>query len=585
MTAMRFLAIARSGDRAGRGDIDALAAPLQLVATATPAWWLLGDPNARPFSISGTTVALGTVFDRATQRPFRPEPRHVSDPVLPQAEAQFLVRHCWGHYLAFGGRSDGDRFCMRDPSGGLPAFYTVHDGRLLIASGLDLLHGGGATRADIDWTELAHHFLFSQPPAVRTCIADVRELTAGAVLVDAPGGVGETQIWKPSNFADAASEVAMADAARHLRETVESTVGAWTGLWRQPLIEMSGGLDSSIVAAAAAAARGTSAGVTLVTPGPDGDEREMATRVSRHLGMSLFECRRDVDRIDVGRAIAPQFPRPGVRGFTQESDRLISAVADDVGADVLFNGGGGDSLFCKLDTADFLLDRVMRGARPSAILRTACDTADTMNVTIWTVLREAYRTWRAPWGDSPTPGRARLMPGRPAIAPASSHPLLTGLSSLPPGRRRHATDLVAIGGHRFGMARARARPMIFPLLSQPIQEACLGYPSWMWVHDGHDRAIARHAFAPLLPEEIAFRRSKGRLDVFGHQLFVTHRAAIRDMLLGGALAAEGLIDRAEVERRLADHGPARNGGYFLLLELADIEAWVQGVRARAWARS
>jgi asparagine synthase (glutamine-hydrolysing) len=156
---------------------------------------------------------------------------------------------------------------------------------------------------------------------------------------------------------------------------------------------------------------------------------------------------------------------------------------------------------------------------------------------------------------------------------------------LPPARRAHVEDMVGMQRYLVGMGRASRLPLIFPLMAQPVQEMCLSIPGWSWVRNGHDRAVARYAFADRLPPDVAFRRSKGRLDVFGRAVFETHRSTLQEMLMDGRLAAEGFVDRDEIARRFADRRPATSSAFFLLLELADIEAWAQGVGAVRIARS
>src|SRR3546814_12928828 len=54
-----------------------------------------------------------------------------------------------------------------------------------------------------------------------------------------------------------------------------------------------------------------------------------------------------------------------------------------------------------------------------------------------------------------------------------------------------------------------AVPMISPLLSQPVIEACLGIPSWEACEGGVDRSAARRAFSGALPPSVVGRHGKG----------------------------------------------------------------------------
>jgi asparagine synthase (glutamine-hydrolysing) len=98
-------------------------------------------------------------------------------------------------------------------------------------------------------------------------------------------------------------------------------------------------------------------------------------------------------------------------------------------------------------------------------------------------------------------------------------------------------------------------------------------PSWWWISDGRDRAVARDAFAPRLPLSVLTRRSKGTPDSFLAELYRHNRSRIRTMLLEGRLRAFGLIDLAAIELATAP-GPVVDTTYLRMLQLADVEAWL-----------
>jgi asparagine synthase (glutamine-hydrolysing) len=112
------------------------------------------------------------------------------------------------------------------------------------------------------------------------------------------------------------------------------------------------------------------------------------------------------------------------------------------------------------------------------------------------------------------------------------------------------------------------------LLAQPIVEACLSIPTWLWFERGRNRAVARHAFAPLLPASIAWRASKGAMDSFVVEIFEANRAKATAMVLDGHLGRSGLIDRDAAERTLRDQGPTRGIAYGRVMQFVDVEAWL-----------
>nr|WP_231621797.1 asparagine synthase-related protein [Sphingomonas sp. 37zxx] len=125
-----------------------------------------------------------------------------------------------------------------------------------------------------------------------------------------------------------------------------------------------------------------------------------------------------------------------------------------------------------------------------------------------------------------------------------------------------------------------ALPTVSPLLAQPLVEACLAIPSWLWFEGGRNRVVARRAFAGDLPADIIQRRSKGTPYSFVAQIFETHRAAIRRMLVDGELAKHDMLDLAAVLDVFDDPRPVHGDAFRRVLQFADVEAW-----ARTWTTS
>jgi asparagine synthase (glutamine-hydrolysing) len=99
----------------------------------------------------------------------------------------------------------------------------------------------------------------------------------------------------------------------------------------------------------------------------------------------------------------------------------------------------------------------------------------------------------------------------------------------------------------------------------------------MWSRGGQNRALARRAYADILPREILERRSKGTPDCFVVELFEANRQRIREFLCEGLLASNDIVDREQIASFLAADGPVRGLGYWRIMTLTDVEAWIQTV--------
>lgn len=120
--------------------------------------------------------------------------------------------------------------------------------------------------------------------------------------------------------------------------------------------------------------------------------------------------------------------------------------------------------------------------------------------------------------------------------------------------------------------------MRFPLLAQPVLEACLRTPSWMWIDGGLNRAVARDAFADRLPPGIRQRRSKGSYTGFLAGIYERNREVIRSMLVDGELASAGLLDIPALKAYIAQDLAPRDLSFLRLFDLCAVEAWIRTQR-------
>src|SRR3546814_20040295 len=103
------------------------------------------------------------------------------------------------------------------------------------------------------------------------------------------------------------------------------------------------------------------------------------------------------------------------------------------------------------------------------------------------------------------------------------HPWLNAPAEAPLGKVGHISMILRTMNHIEHRDKELAVPMISPLLSQPVIEACLGIPSWEACEGGVDRPAARRAFSGALPPRFAGSHGKGRPDGLVGDLINRHR--------------------------------------------------------------
>jgi asparagine synthase (glutamine-hydrolysing) len=534
-----------------------------------------------PIALGRHGVLVGTLFMRGRAEPVTRLSPDDEAAVISSGGA-WLTRNCWGPYICIlAAPSRAGIEIVRAPLGDLPCYLAQSDERLLVASDLSLLMAAGLPRPRFEPMAVARHLAAPDVHRPETCLSGVTSLMGGERLSASTGALARDALWSPWTFTEPHRRLLDQDeAARRVRDSALHCVVARAGPYSHILLKLSGGLDSSIVGACLAAADRPCTALTLATADKAADERVYARLAAGAASIPLVERYRDVASVAPERSAAARLPRPSARSFAQDSARTASEIALEVGADVVFDGGGGDNIFCSLQSVRPAVDCLSAPEGRGAFLSTAAAIAELSQVSLWAV---GSRAWLASWRRSPAyrwPLDLRFLsgPARDAAKGAAAHPWLDPPKGALPGTAAHIALIVGAQSVVEGFDVEEALPTCSPLISQPLIEACLRVPSWLWFEDGLNRAIARQAFAGLLPEATLRRRSKGAPDSFVAGIYEANRLIVRDLLLNGVLRERGLLDTPALTALLADGGPVRGHDFIRVMQLADAEAW-----ARCWS--
>lgn len=485
----------------------------------------------------------------------------------------------WGSFLAFGREGRGWRV-DRAPLTGLPLYWMRWRRGILCASRLEPLIGlVDAPR--IDWDFAAQALVYSNLRTERTGIVGLRELQPGMRLLWDGDEPRTDMLWSPWEHVGNVRSAGVAELAPELETRLIGATRSWTSARSNIMLELSGGLDSSIVAAALAGAGANFTAVNFVTQGADGDERPYAQAVASHCGIELIEAELTSSDIDLVAAPAIVGPRPGayavLRGIDHAFERAVG------GRDVsVFGGIGGDNIFSFDGSVLPFLDAARTYGFRRRAFEVLRDVARGGGATLWDAGRLAWQAWRRGprdgWRRETEFVRQEAIPSSPF-----AHPWDEGAREHAQAKRNHVEAVRRILDFVDRPLRWADRDVVAPLLSQPVVEYCLSVPSWTWIEGGRDRAVARAAFARRLPPEVVWRRGKGRIESLATRAYLRQRPEIRELLLEGRLAAQGLLDRGAVEAYLARDLADGDFLYFRLLEIADVELWVRSVEGLGWA--
>jgi asparagine synthase (glutamine-hydrolysing) len=524
----------------------------------------------------GQGIILGHLFSREAYRAIGEEDGHVLD--MP---ASAFMRAYWGGYLALRTSRDAAEV-LRDPSGHIPCYHAEIDDWHVVTSSPSLLVDAGLIDVEIDWTIVAQALAYPDLRPARTALRGVAEIQPGLSARVFPPGLQIECIWSPWAFTETGGEVLdMGEAVALVRQAVGDCVHAWGSEFANPLVEISGGLDSAIVAAGLAQLGRPIEAITFKAVAGDPDETPYAVAVANHLGAALAILATEHRDVDPARSMAADLARPNARAFAQALDQPERALAQTIGADAFFSGGGGDNVFCYLASVAPIVDRWRRQGIGRGLFATANDIAlvtETGAREVWyrTVRRILRRTIIEDWSANTSLLAAAATRDLPF---PTGHPWLPVPENALPGKRAQVLSLIRVQNHLDGHGRQAFAPIVFPLLSQPVMEACLRIPSWLWCVDGRNRAVARAAYADALPQSVVARQSKGAFDNLCTRILGEHRDMLHEMLINGVLAQEGLLDTGETAKLLAR--PVLDSvSVMRLLTLVDVEAWTRAWRGR-----
>jgi len=479
----------------------------------------------------------------------------------------------WGGYVAAIADAETVRI-QRDPSGSFPCYYARPAGLVAFASDAELLVNSGFSPVSIDFEEIGRQLYRAFVPAPTTALHGIRELLAGFAL-RFPDDLDRLEpCWSPWDHVDDRRDGPV-DAVERLSRVVRHCVHAWASTGEPVLLSVSGGLDSSIIAACLAKAGTDTVCLTMFTDDPSGDERPFARALCDHLGLPLIERPYRLEDIDIVEPLAANLPRPKDRTQANAYERVHYSVASEIGAGAFMTGNGGDHVFGYSQSAAPIADRYLSEGLGREMFISLVDVCRQTGCSMIDALRQAWRLTRGSPAYRVRPNPLFLEPDLIAGLGAGDlrHPWLEAPIGALPGKAAHIATILRVqpnlepsGGTQF--------PLLNPLVSQPIVEACLQIPSWEWRSGGRDRSLARRAFAGDLPALILNRRVKGTPSRFAARLLDHFRGAIRERMLGGRLASHGIIDAIAVEQALAGERPVPDLQRVRILELVNAEAWI-----------
>jgi asparagine synthase (glutamine-hydrolysing) len=485
----------------------------------------------------------------------------------------------------------------RDQLGGRPLVFHRAGGRVAFASETRELLRLLPRRPSPDPIAMAHWLAISGPPGDRTLYEGVRRLEAGHFARLSDGAFEPRRYWFPERVRPRA--VGPDEAAAKLRSAIARAVARRCPPGELSGVMLSGGLDSSSVAAVAAKLLGDDrapvAGYSAVFPGhPELDESRYIDPLTDELDLPNVRI-----AVEGGSVIRGSLEYLDAWGLPPVSPNLFfwnpllrRAAAD--GVTCLLDGEGGDAIF--FGSPYMLADRLRRGrvlaavrlarqfpgdpataARILARLR-AFGLRPALPVPTW--VTNTRRRRRDPMEHVPdwfTPQVARAYVDTDETrfweherGPRWSTWLLSTITR----------GTAVVYDHVRRRARLAGLEARHPLYDVDVIELVLGLPPELAMDPTLNRPLLRKSMAGLMPEQVRRRRDKSNFDVIFHEILGGNDLGFARRLLSGRPEVGAYVKSEVMRSELFERPP---GSDPLGLQMWALYVW-RLVTAENWLR-
>ncbi|MDI2097606.1 asparagine synthase (glutamine-hydrolyzing) [Ruicaihuangia caeni] len=496
---------------------------------------------------------------------------------------RFIDRLVGQFALALADLQSGRLHLVRDRLGVLPLYFSHTSDALVFGSEVKALLPALPKAPGVDLRSLDAYLAGRSVPAPHTLFEGVSKLPAAhRAEIDADGTMRVIRYWQPPQ-ADGAGVWSDHGAVDAVDEAVTEAVRAALVADVPVGAYLSGGIDSSLIVAKAAALRPGQPLHTFAAGfgDPRHDELKWARLVSEHVGSEHHEV--PVDAADFER-LWPLLTWHRDAPMSEPADiavyRLAQAARQKVS--VVLSGEGGDELFAGYPKYRAAAWMSRLSLLPAGLRAAVSDVAERRMPQQWSRPRIAlrvlgererhqqYRAWFAPFT---TRERAELLAGIPSRT--LDWPAATGRD---PVREMLLHDLVAWlpdnlleRGDRMSMAASlELRP---PLLDHRLVELAFRLPSRVKLHDGTTKWVLKEVARRSLPSEIVDRRKVG----FRVPLDAWFRSGLRDSmwdrLTGTGSFVAQTLNRQAVVRLLERHESGRFNEEARIFTLMSLEVW------------
>jgi asparagine synthase (glutamine-hydrolysing) len=484
---------------------------------------------------------------------------------------------------------------MRDRLGVKPLFYARGSESLVFGSEIKALIAAGSVSGSIDAQALTEYLWFGNSYEDRTIYRDARALLPGHWLVAEPGHVRIEPWWRVEEWTYPTADVgSAAQAATTVRTALDFAVARQLVADVPVAIFLSGGVDSSAIAAAATTAA-QPRGLLSFTASFDFErgvnELPKARAVAKHLGLEHHELHIRGDKLpDELVSIARVYDEP----FADPASIPLYLMARELRGrvKVVLQGDGGDEMFAGYrryailrhqhwwrlwpDSFTGLVAKGGRvGARAARMLAAASRREAGERMALLLTLETRANSplallmpqARYALESASDPFRAyRACAERFASADAVQQMLLTDISLQLPSQFLTKVDRATM---------AQGLEARVPLLDEQIARVAVGMPSAWKTRGLKKKIVLREALRGRIPDAVLDAPKTGFGVPYEHWLRGSLHSFAADAVLSERFIARFGFDRCRIATILEEQRKGRRERGFMLWKLLQLALWSQ----------
>ncbi|HSP35382.1 MAG TPA: asparagine synthase (glutamine-hydrolyzing) [Thermoanaerobaculia bacterium] len=485
--------------------------------------------------------------------------------------------------LAIRDNRTGALILARDRAGEKPLFYARPGREVVFASELQSVLEHPSVSRDLDRIAIDEYLRLGYVPEPRTMFTAVRRVPAGA-YIRFDGSEEIVRYWRPETFETATWRTA--DAIAELQRLVERAVTKQVMADVPVGVFVSGGLDSSILAALASQTIGVDKVHTFSARFAEQsyDESGDAARVAVRMRTKYVPVRTDEETLlealrAVTQTVAEPIADPAILPtflLAREARKYVKVILSGEGADELF-GGYPTYIGHKLAPLYHAIPSPLRRAIRAGVAHLP---TSSKKVTLEFLLKKFVSDAELPWIERHL---SWFGTGLSTDVYAEAPVELPDLPRAPEGRdalsgamlvdyRSYLRDNLLVKVDRATMlssVEARA-----PYLDRDLTRFALSLPPELRVRRATTKWLLKKAAEKWLPKDVIYRRKRGLSVPIAAWINRGLRGEVDRLLAPEKLRARGFINESYATRLLAEHRSGRANHARPLWALLMLQYWL-----------